>query len=305
VAAGNTGLLPRLQELKRTVQSHLNKICPENVATIADKIADIKVDNMDELEHIISLIFKKAVTEPHYCETYADLVFRLKSAFPEFASPDGGKSLSFKAILLDICQSEFEALPMTLAPSDEELGNYDSEELQFKRKKTKDRVLANMKFIGHLFLRQLLSAKVIGSVIQELILCDDVARVPEEHITECCLELLMSIGFTLEAMPVGKAALGQVCGRLLELKAQKGKDGRLVYSKRVQFAIQDLLDTRAAGWTRKVFGGVAKTKDEIRLQQERDIAAQAKGKEVVSGQEVVVVGQRPQYIAAGRQDDRF
>jgi len=288
--------MSRMDELKRQVQSLLNKICPESVATIGEKMAEVRLDTADELELMIGLIFKKALSEPHYCETYADLVFSLKSAFPQFPNPDGDKPLTFKGILLNICQSEFEALPTSLNPTKDESSTCAPEELDFRRKKTKDRVLANMKLIGHLFLRQLLSAKVIGSVIQELTLVDRADVVPEEHVIECAVELLMSIGHTLESMPVGKTALSQVCGRLLDLKQQK-RNGKGLYSKRIQFAIQDLLDTRNAGWARKVFGGVAKTKEEIRLDQQRDLSAQAHGKDA-DGSQRIVAGQRPLYMTA-------
>jgi len=281
--------------MRRTVQSHLNKICPENVATIAGQIGEVKIENADEMENIIGLIFKKALAEPHYCETYADLVFTLRSTFPEFPSPEGGKPISFKATLLNICQTEFEALPTSMAPTAEEVEKYGSGELDFRRKKRKDRVLSNMKFIGHLFLRQLLSAKVIGSVIQELTLCNSVDQVPEEHVIECAVELLLAIGYTLESMPAGSKALGQVCGRLLDLKNTR-RGGNAVYCKRVQFGIQDLLDARQKGWARKVFSGVAKTKDEIRMEQEKELSALARGKEVASG-ERVVAGQRPTYLS--------
>lgn len=281
------------EELKRTVQSLLNKVCPESVATICEKISEIKVSSTAELEIIIGLIFKKALSEPHYCETYADLVFGLKPAFPEFPSEDGGKPVTFKSSLLNICQNEFDSLPTTLAPSADDLGKYDAEELEFRRKKRKDRVLANMKLIGHLFLRQLLSAKVIGSIIQELTLCGHVDQVPEEHVLECAVELLMSIGFTLESMPAGKATLSQVCGRLKDLKQSIGLDGKPIYGKRIQFAIQDLLEVRQAGWKKKVFSGVAKTKEEIRLEQQKDLSAQT----LSTGQQLVVAGQRPIYMA--------
>mmetsp|Transcript_146827 Transcript_146827/g.366153 ORF Transcript_146827/g.366153 Transcript_146827/m.366153 type:complete len:756 (-) Transcript_146827:450-2717(-) len=288
--------MSRMDELKRQVQSLLNKVCPESIATIGEKMAEVRVDTAEELEHMIGLIFKKALSEPHYCETYADLVFCLKSAFPQFPNPDGDKPLTFKGVLLNICQNEFEALPTSLNPSKDEASSCAPEELDYRRKKTKDRVLANMKLIGHLFLRQLLSAKVIGSVIQELTLVDRADVVPEEHVIECAVELIMSIGHTLESMPVGKSALSQVCGRLLDLKQQK-RDGKGLYTKRIQFAIQDLLDTRNAGWTRKVFGGVAKTKEEIRLDQQRELNAQGHGKDV-DGSQRIVAGQRPMYIAA-------
>jgi len=274
----------------------LNKICPETVATIGEKMAEVTVDTAEELEQVIGLIFKKALSEPHYCETYADLVFCLKSAFPKFPNPDGGNKLTFKGILLNICQREFEALPSSMAPVQDDTSNLDMGEVEFMRKKRKDRVLANMKLIGHLFLRDLLSAKVIGSVIQELTLVDRADMVPEEHIIECAVELIMSIGHTLESMPAGKQALQQVCGRLLDLKQQTKKDGRGLYSKRIQFAIQDFLDTRSAGWTKKVFGGVAKTKSEIRTDQERELLKQAHGKEIIDGSQTIVAGQRPMYV---------
>jgi len=285
-------------ELRRQVQSLLNKVCPESVANICEKIAQIQVSSSEELEIIIGIIFKKALSEPHYCETYADLVFGLKPAFPEFPSPDGGKPVTFKSSLLNICQNEFDNLPTSLEASAEESELYDREELEFRRKKTKDRVLANMKLIGHLFLRQLLSAKVIGSIIQELTLCSNVDQVPEEHVIECAVELLMSIGYTLESMAAGKASLQQVFCRLRDLKGRKTSAGKAVYSKRIHFAIQDLFDIRNAGWTRKVFGaGTAKTKEEIRLEQEKDFEDQARGKEVKSAQQIVA-GQRPVYIAS-------
>jgi len=283
----------RIEELRRSVQASLNKICPESVASIAEKIGEVQVESQEELRHIISLIFKKAVSEPHYIQTYADLVFRLRACYPEFPDEDGGKPVTFKALLLNICQDEFDSLPTCM--SEKEAGNDPEEELT--RKKTKERILANMKFIGHLFLRQMLSARVIGSVIKELTLCDDADQVPEEHVIECAVELLMSVGHTLEGMPAGKQAMGQVCGRLLDLKGRKTRAGQAIYCKRIQFAIQDLLDARKAGWARKVFGGVAKTKAEIKLEQERDLNSQAYGGEVVSGQ-VVISGQRPEYISA-------
>jgi hypothetical protein len=108
---------------------------------------------------------------------------------------------------------------------------------------------------------------------------------PQEHALECACELLNSIGFTMESMPFGQVALPVVFGRLRSLKAKKAADGKGVYSKRVQFMIQDLIDTREAGWTRKVFRSSAKTMEEIRASQPQD-----------KGGETVMVGQRPLYM---------
>ncbi|CAJ1337549.1 unnamed protein product [Effrenium voratum] len=284
------------EELKRQVQGLLNKICPENVASIIEKIAAIKVEEITQLEAIIELMFKKAITEPHYCETYADMVFSLKAVYPSFPAPDGGKPVTFKGLVLNICQSEFEQLLTSGDVTEEEKAKLDHEEIDFLRKKRKDRMRANMKFIGHLFLRQLLSAKVIGSVICELVLCEQVEDLPEEHALECACELLLAIGYTMENMAAGQTALTSVCGRLKDLMKRKREDGKAAYCKRVQFMIQDVLDTRAAGWQKKVFKAAAKTKEEIRLEQEKEITDRAKGKDVAPAG-CVVTGARPVYLS--------
>lgn len=292
----------REEELRRAVQSLLNKICPENVNPIADKIVETKVGNTNELEMVIGLIMKKAHSEPHYCETYADLVYKLKTEMPEFPSPDGGKATSFKSTLLNCCQSEFEAMIEGGEDRDAAEASLDKEEIEFRRKQKKTRTLANMKFIGHLFLRQLLTAKIIGSVIQDLAMCERADSVPAEHIVECMCELLNNIGYTMESLPMGKVPLAQVCGRLMDLKQRKDSSGKQVYSKRIQFQIQDLLDTRSAGWTKKTFKAVAKTKEEIRIEQSRDIKAQAAGRKIEEG-EMLIAGARPSYLTAGSSGD--
>eukprot|EP00448_Togula_jolla_P023855 CAMPEP_0170592146 /NCGR_PEP_ID=MMETSP0224-20130122/12775_1 /TAXON_ID=285029 /ORGANISM="Togula jolla, Strain CCCM 725" /LENGTH=543 /DNA_ID=CAMNT_0010916045 /DNA_START=97 /DNA_END=1728 /DNA_ORIENTATION=- len=284
----------RTEALKRRIQSLLNKVCPENVATIVEKMGDMEVSDADDLEVMIQLIFKKAITEPHYCETYADLVFSLKSVFPEFPSEDGRKPITFRSSVLNICQAEFEKV---LKPSSEEkVDHQDEEEVAFLNKIRKDTMLANMKFIGHLFLRHLLSAKVIGAVIRELVLADSPEAHPEEHAIECVCELLTSVGYTLEGLPLGSQNLIQVCGRLVELKNAKTAAGKGVYCRRVQFLIQDLLDTRSAGWTKKVFKSMAKTKEEIRLEQEREFASRSRGQSA-TGAEHVLAGERPAFLA--------
>jgi len=286
----------REQELQRVVQSLLNKICPENVKKISSQIAATNVASTSELKIVIGLIMKKSLSEPHYCETYADLVYMLKAEMPEFPSPDGGKPVSFKSTLLNVCQNEFESMPSSMEASKEEAEKYDPEELEFIRKQRKNRVLANMKFIGHLFLRQLLTAKIIGSVIEDLSMCSQADVLPAEHVVECLCELLTSIGYTLESMPAGATALKQVCGRLMDLKTRK-ENGKYVYGKRIQFGIQDLLDTRSRGWERKVFKTSAKTKDEIRQAQESDMKAATTGG---AASEKVIAGQRPAYLTEGR-----
>lgn len=241
---------------------------------------------------LIHLIFEKALAEPHYCETYADMIFTLKDWMPEFPSETTGKPVTFRAALINTCQHEFESLSSNLVLDAGEVAGLDAEEVDFQKKKKKGRVLANMKFIGQLFLRGMLNAKIIGSVIQDLAKCNQAEIIPEEPMVECICELLTNIGYTLESSPIGKSALASVCSRLKELKIKQA------YSKRIQFAIQDLLDIRAAGWAKRTFKASAKTKEEIRLQQEKDIAAQARGRPAQEV-EVQIAGAKPLWLNPG------
>merc|ERR1712050_348353 len=209
--------------------------------------------------------------EPHYCETYADLVTYLQNATPEFPSEDGAKPATFKSALLNVVQNEFEAMPQTLAPPPEEENELEREELQARASEQKKRFLANMRFIGNLFLRQLLPTKIIAGIMQELLCIDSPDHVPEEHVVECVCELLRNVGWTLESTPVGKSALIGVCGRMKDLKGVKRKDGTSALLKRIQFAISDVLDARAAGWVMKSFNKTAKTKAEVRLEQAKTL----------------------------------
>jgi translation initiation factor 4G len=269
----------------RNMRSLLNKVCPENVASVAEKVSAVKIQTAEELHCMIQLLFKKALAEPHYCETYADLVFALKSAFQEFPSPEGGKPVTFRSSLLNTVQAEFEDLQ---AAGTSAQAPVDRQELEQARK---SRALANMKFIGHLFLRHLLPVRVVSSLARALLLCDEVASMPSDVAVECACELLMAVGYTMEAsaLPIARQALSEACARLAALKREGG------YCKRIQFVIQDVLDTRGAGWTRKLFKSSAKTMEEVRLEQQRDLSSQGASS---PGVERVVAGQRPTYLAA-------
>lgn len=166
------------------------------------------------------------------------------------------------------------------------------EELMIHLKKRKDKVLANMKFIGNLFLRQLLAVKVIGQVVHDLIGIKDTH--PEEHMIECVCALLEAIGYTLDATQHGKMLMSQFSARLIDLKRLQRPEGGDVYSKRIQFAIQGLFELRQNGWQKKLFKEQAKSKDDIRKDAMKDARQQQKGNDVHFVTQVV--GARPAYI---------
>merc|ERR1719356_620691 len=147
--------------------------------------------------------------------------------------------MTFKSSVIKVCQHEFEELLAAPELSEDEGAKLDPEELEYERQERRKRMRAKMRFIGHLFLRQLLSAKVIGSMLCKLTLVEQPDILPEEHAIECACELLKAIGSTLESLPAGRAVLAAVCGRMQALRYATTESGKQAYSKRVQFIMQD------------------------------------------------------------------
>jgi len=285
----------REDEIERRVRSLLNKICPDNLKTIVDRLALIELHKADELEFVIRIIFGKALAEPHYCETYADMVYALRTRYPEFPPEhEGEKAQTFTRVLLNTCQNEFESLPTSFEPTEEERAKLPPDDLRIEMKKRKDKMLANMKFIGNLFLRELLAVKVVGQVVHDLIGIKE--SLPEEHMIECVCELLQAIGHTLDGTQHGKLLMSQFSARLMELKRCSSPDGSAAFSKRIQFQIQDLLDLRQNSWQKKLFKEQAKTKEEVRKDAIAEARKQAKGAGTDAMFATAVAGARPQYI---------
>ena len=86
-----------------------------------------------------------------------------------------------------------------------------------------------MKFVGQLFLRKLLSQKIVRGIIHSLI---EGMEYPPEHFIECVCVLLKNIGSTLEGSRSGREQLSTFIDRLKNLANLKSKGGRGKYSRR-------------------------------------------------------------------------
>ncbi|CAE8636152.1 unnamed protein product [Polarella glacialis] len=348
-----TSAATREQELSRAVLGQLNKVCPSNLQRIVDNVAAIELRNGKDLETLIHVVFSKALEEPHYSETYADLVFKLRSLLPEFpASEDevsARPSVTFFRVLLTSCQNEFERLPARLEDSSDDSSDSDfashnaanseaeegdnvrkpspragmkeaakekvkqrmkqkkAEEAQAqsrdssspqdqntldeqaadeakiredRRRRRKGRLLANMRFIGHLFLRRLLAVKVIGTIVHELVGFreEQPEAVPQEHCVEAVCELLQAIGHTLDSSPDGRKLMQLFLLRLCELASARSSvpEGQHKLSQRTRFQILDLRELQANAWVKKEFREQAQAREELRRQSESARAAAAR-----------------------------
>jgi len=204
------------------------------LVTIVDRLAEVELRNSEELSKVIKLIFGQVLRQPFFCKTYVHMVYRLQMQYKEM------EGVTFKRLLINACQEEFENLSASLQFTEHGLTQDDIFE---EKKRRKDRVLANMKFIGHLFIQKMIKVTVIRRIAQELIDFEKSSdEFPQEVKVECALELLHAVGCALD-----QRQSDQLFSRLQELKASR-VDGRRCYSMRVQFLIQDLVDLRAGNW---------------------------------------------------------
>jgi hypothetical protein len=122
-----------------------------------------------------------------------------------------------------------------------------------------------MQFLGHLFLRRLLPAKILYWIVETLTNARAGATTPQEHFVESACELLTTVGYTLETTQTGKSIMEETCARLTRLRNSAcSEDGSRVFSKRLQFRIDDLLELRQHRWYKKSYREKARTLEEVR-----------------------------------------
>jgi len=252
------------KELERNVLLLLNKMCPENLQTIVKQLGQLDVENSSDIRVVIRTMFKKALREPHYSETYAEAVSNLNELFPDFPREEDGQMESFRRTLVNVVQAEFESSPDRMSLTFEQRSSMSVEDADNELRERKSKLLANMKFIGNLVVYQLLSLTVVGWVVHDLIgVKEDIDAPPEEYVIECACELLIATGYILDSHENGSIVVSQFIARLQEL-VTTNRDGRLFYSKRIKFKVQDLVDQRSSGWKTKEFREKAQTLSEIR-----------------------------------------
>lgn len=267
--------LSRVDVIRRKVKNLLNKMTVERFVAIADGIAEILegTEKEDELKVIVDEVYMKAVSEPDFSEMYTDLVLVLRARSPQFLrpAPSTAKPANFQRGIVARCQEEFEHIKSfsTMDLPEELLNTLSEEDIENERKQRKKRTLGNMRFIGELFMRRVLSGLALKQILYSLVEVDDSSKsgieaTPEPHLIECICEVLTTIGYNLEV--TSPETLATLCATLDAYKCMG------VLEKRIQYKIQDVLDLRANQWRQKlVHRTKAKALNDIRCELSSDI----------------------------------
>lgn len=262
-------------ELKKQFRSILNKITPENFTTLIGQLKGLKIDNVEILDSCISLVFEKAILEPNFGASYAQLCKEVSDVFVVPLDENNSQQKAvFKKRLITQCQREFEKHRDNelvknnverLREIDEEEDSAKKEELKTNYEaesfKIRRRAVGTVHFIGELYKIEMLTSRIMQSCIQHLL---EPSMCSEETL-ECLCKLLTTIGKRLEQLDSKKIDLTEYFATLSRLADKKNSSG---ISSRIRFMIQDLIELRLNNWTPRKLQRENKpsTMDEIKKQ---------------------------------------
>lgn len=233
---------------QRQLKAILNKLTPQNFEKLFEQVKEVNIDNPGTLAGVISQIFDKALMEPTFCEMYANFCSDLSLVLPDFNEND--EKITFKRLLLNKCQEEFERGEREEAEAEktEEEGEVKQtqEEREEKRVKARRRMLGNIRLIGELYKKKMLTERIMHECIKKLL---GQSQSPDEEDIEALCKLMSTIG---EMIDHSKAK--EHMDAYFDIMANLSTNQR--YSSRVRFMLKDAIDLRRNKWQqrRKVEG---------------------------------------------------
>ncbi|KAE8702023.1 Eukaryotic translation initiation factor 4G [Hibiscus syriacus] len=233
---------------QRQLKAILNKLTPQNFEKLFEQVKAVNIDNAVTLTGVISQIFDKALMEPTFCEMYADFCHHLSRELPDFS--EDNEKINFKRLLLNKCQDEFERgeREQEEANKVEEEGEakQSEEEREEKRIKARRRMLGNIRLIGELYKKKMLTERIMHDCIKKLL---GEYENPDEEDVEALCKLMSTIGKMIDH-PKAKGYMDAY----FEMMAKLANNMKL--SSRVRFMLKDAIDLRKNKWQqrRKVDG---------------------------------------------------
>ncbi|KAK3520964.1 hypothetical protein QTP86_015714, partial [Hemibagrus guttatus] len=180
----------KTQELFQKVRSILNKLTPQMFQQLMKRVSELTIDTEERLKGVVDLIFEKAVSEPNFSVTYANMCcYFMGLEVP--TSDNSGASVNLRRLLLNRCQKEFQR-DKDDEEKQKELDAATEEEVQQRVNDARRRSLGNVKFIGELFKLKMMKEQVMHFCIVKLLKDQD------EESLECLCRLLSTIGKNLD-----------------------------------------------------------------------------------------------------------
>lgn len=277
------------------------------------------METVEIMGRVVDLIVSKAQMEEHFCFMYADLCKKItekwvseeineeqqqnetaqtENTTSTGGAPDLGKS--FRVRLLERCQEEFQQdrEAAMQAVRDLQIPDEDKEEKLFILKR---RYTGHMRFIGEIYMKELLKPTKVYMCIEDLL------QTRDDEKLSCLCKLLQTVGKKLESYDVKKkkGKFVEYFQQINELSTDKS------LSTKVRFGFRDLIEMRKNNWTARRVEEKAKKLSELREGQTGTPTGQGQGGNNASqGQnQGHGIGQNQQYKSStprtvGAQDAR-
>jgi len=291
-----------METKKRKIMSILNKLTPQNFDKLIAQLKEIEYTDAHTLNALIDEIFEKALAEPTFCGMYAGACQCLAEDMPTFINEETEQEVTFKAVLLGKCEMEFKGEEAVKSPSPDSqekegtakandaeegkaseadanvAGEVDSKKSseegskedakkalqeEDEKRRAKQRMLGNIRFIGELFKKDMLTERIMHECIRKLL--GDIENPDEEDVEALC-KLMTTIGEQLDHPKARKHMIAYF--QRIETLSENGK-----VSSRVRFMLKDLIELRMDNWKhRRVVEGPKKIEE-----VHRDAKMQAAG----------------------------
>jgi len=244
------------EELLRKARGILNKLTPQKFEKLVEMMKSLNINTGDKLKGVIDLIFEKALLEPSFSKAYARLCDSLAKQKLQI---DNGSNFTFKRMLLNKCQKEFEKEKTDEQQLEKEQDKHFEnaeeekawqEELSLRRYLTKKRSLGNIRFIGELFKLKMLTEAIMHACLCKLL------KDRDEESLECLCQLLTTIGKDIDHEKA-KPRTDQYFTQIEKIINQKKVSSRII------FMLKDVKDLRATKWVSRRISDAPKTIAEI------------------------------------------
>lgn len=210
---------------QRRLKVILDQLTLQNLEWVLEQLMAVTIDNAVTLVGLISQLFNKAVMEPAFSWMFADICYRLNCMLPALSV--NNEKVTFKMLLLNHIKEEFER-----GEADRKFASEQKKMIRTRR------MLVNIKLMGELYRKQMLTERVIHERIKKLL--GHYENPDEENIEGFC-HLMDTVGETID-QPKAKEHMDLYFETMLNLINHP------TLSLRLKEMLMNLVDLRINKW---------------------------------------------------------
>ena len=173
----------------RKTQALLNKLTPENFEKLYGDLEGIGIHKKNIfVEKLIALLFEKFTRQHNYIAMYGDLCKRFDHYLESIPPRARECNVSVRSLLVNHCQNAFEQFVQDTRETPKEFEGLEGEELFEAQVKHKKLCMGNVKLVGHLIARKMVSSKVLFFATEQLFTAgtDDAIEALTNLLMEVC-----------------------------------------------------------------------------------------------------------------------